>query len=90
MKIYRAVFQYNNGDSCEWERWYNKRSVWYSRRDLAEQHLPEFNKFKEYLLNDKNLTEYNFKYREPYIEEQNIYENFAPTNLDYKDIYHND
>lgn len=90
MKIYRAVFSYNNGDTCEWERWYSKRSSWYSRRDLAEKHLQSFYEFKDFLLKDEELNRYNFRYRDPYIEEQDIQEDFVPFELDYKDIYHND
>ena len=36
MKIYRAIFHYNNADTCEWENWYYKASVWYNTRELAE------------------------------------------------------
>lgn len=89
MKIYRAVFSYNNGDFCEWERWYSKCSKWYTKRELAEQHLESFNEFKKYLLNDKNLTEYNFDYVEPYVEEAEVYDTFIPFELNYKDIRRN-
>lgn len=88
MKIYRAVFNYNNADTCEWENWYAKRSVWYSRKELAEQHLEDLNKFKDYLKNEyfKDYQEC-FKCYEPWIEEQEVNENFVPLEIDYKDVY---
>jgi hypothetical protein len=80
MKIYRAVFSYNNNDSCEWERWYTEASVWYSNRALAEQHIPQLKKFRDYLL-DYYKDGYNFKCSNVEIEEQEIAEEFKPLHI---------
>lgn len=68
MKIYRAVLQYNNSDTCEWKRWYTKSSVWYNSKELAEKHLPELNKYLDHLKKyfKQNIEMFNiemFKYK---------------------------
>lgn len=90
MKIYRAIFYYNNADTCEWENWYYKASVWYNTRELAEAHLDELNKFKDFLINEY-FKEYKdiFRYKEPYIQEEEIHESFVDLNIDYNDPYKN-
>lgn len=90
MKIYRAVFTYNNADTCEWEDWYKLHSTWYSKKCLAEKHLHEFEKYKDYLKNDyyKQREEY-FLYEEPHIETIEVKDNFVPIEIDYENIYNN-
>ena len=84
MKIYRAVLQYNNADTCEWERWYTRSSVWYSSRVLAEENLPELESYLQHL-KDNVFSQYDypelFKYKEPYIEEVEIQDEFIPMNI---------
>lgn len=87
MKIYRAVFNYNNADYCEWERWYAKRSKWYSRKELAESHLDELHQFKDWLKDYfKELNEI-FKYEEPFIEEVEISEELVPFKIEHNEDY---
>lgn len=52
MKIYRAVIEYNNGDTCEWEVWVTKTSKWYADRTLAKHHIALLGQFRDFL-NDK-------------------------------------
>lgn len=88
MKIYRAVLQYNNADTCEWERWYTKSSVWYTSKDLAEKNLPELNKYLDHLKEYFKQYIEMFKYRKPFIEEQEIHSEFVEMNIDYnKEFY---
>lgn len=72
MKVYRAVFKYNNCDSCEWERWYEKCSPWYDKKDLAEKHLPLLVQYMDYLC--CKVASNHFEYIEPYIEELDVYD----------------
>ena len=84
MKIYRAVLQYNNADTCEWERWYKRSSVWYSSRALAEENLSELKSYLQHLkYNVFSQHDYPelFKYKEPYIEEREIHDNVVPMNI---------
>lgn len=94
MKIYRAVFQYNNCDYCEWERWYTKSSVWYSNREFAERHLDELNRFRDWLRDDyfKKYTDIDsFKYKDPYIETVEVKDKFVPFEIELSmDSVHND
>lgn len=88
MKIYRAILQYNNADTCEWERWYTKSSVWYTSKELAEKHLPELNKYLEHLkVYFKDYID-TFEYKKPFIEEQEIHSEPVEMNIDYnKEFY---
>lgn len=85
MKLYRAIFWHNNGDYCEWERWYYKASVWYNSKELAEKHLEELHKYKRYLLEDVYKKAYadGFKYREPRIEEIDVSTELVPFELEH-------
>jgi hypothetical protein len=88
MKIYRAVLEYNNAYTCEWERWYTKVSVWYTTRDLAEKHLSELNKYLDHL--KVYFKEYigMFKYNKPFIEEREVHSEYVEMNIDYnKEFY---
>ena len=88
MKVYRAVLRYNNADTCEWENWYTKASVWYTSRDLAEKHLPELNKYLDHLkMYFKEWIEL-FKYEKPFIEKQEVHSEHVEMNIDYnKEFY---
>ena len=94
MTIYRAVFRYNNGDFSEWERWYTKCSAWYSKRELAEQHLDELNKFKDWLCNTYFNDDhyYNFKYYDPRIESVEVHDDFVPFKIELNEnsVYQSD
>lgn len=79
-KIYRAVIEYNNCDSCEWERWTTQTSAWYSDRALAEQHLRTMWEFRDYAM-QKNADEYHFACNEPRIEESYVADEFEPLQL---------
>lgn len=88
MKLYRAIFSHNNGDTCEWERWYDKASVWYNSKELAQKHLNELNAYKHYLLDDFmkwSQERGTFKYRGPRIEEINISTEFVPFELEHNE-----
>jgi len=86
MKIYRAIFHYNNGDYCEWEQWYKKYSPWYAYKYLAERHLAELNLFKNYVTQYfKDNKRHNFQCLDPRIEEQEVHEEYAPFSLDYNE-----
>ena len=84
MKIYRAVLEYNNADTCEWERWYTRSSVWYSSRVPAEENLHELESYLQHL-KDNVFSQYGypelFKYQGPYIEEAEIQEGFVQMNI---------
>jgi hypothetical protein len=80
MKIYRAVFEYNNADSCDWERWYTETSSWYLDKNLAEKHIPILQNFKDCLL-DLHCNDYCFRCNNPYIEEQEVSDSFIPMDL---------
>lgn len=84
MKIYRAVLEYNNADTCEWERWYTRSSVWYSSRVLAEENLCELESYLQHL-KDNVFSQHDypelFKFRKPYIEESEIHDNVVPMNI---------
>jgi hypothetical protein len=77
---YKATIRYNNGDYCEWTEWYEKSSVWYSKRELAEKHLPELEKFRkemlEYALTQDASYQTFFKITEPTIETIGICDEF--------------
>lgn len=84
MKIYRAVLHYNNADTCEWERWYTRSSVWYSSRVLAEENLCELESYLQHLIDNvfsQHAYPELFKYKWPYIEEQEIQDKFFPMNI---------
>ena len=88
MKLYRAIFCHNNGDTCEWERWLYKASVWYNSKELAEKHLEELHKYKRYLLDDVYKDDYaygTFKYKEPFIDEMDISTELVPFELEHND-----
>lgn len=82
MKIYRAVIEYNNGDTCEWEVWVTKTSKWYADRALAEKHITLLGQFRDFL-NDKYADNSAFRCNMPYIEEQEIAEEVTPMRLEY-------
>lgn len=82
MKIFRAVIEYNNGDTCEWEEWYTRTSKWYADKSLAEQHIALLGQFRDFL-NDRYADNSAFCCNMPYIEEQEISEEFAPMRLEY-------
>lgn len=92
MTIYRAIIRYNNADTCEWERWHYKCSPWYSKRELAEQHLDELKKFSHWL-----RCEYFKQYRDflrcgkPYVEEATVNDEFVPfeIKLNENSVYNN-
>lgn len=85
MRIYRAVFEYNNGDSNEWEKWFSETSPWYMEKSLALQHIPQLEKFRDYL-----RTYYvgcnHFSSKKPYIEEQDIEDTFKPMSITFDGI----
>lgn len=83
MKLYRAVFSYNNGDYDEWEEWFKEVSPWYEDRTLAEQHLPQLQQFKEYLIYYHRNC-YSFDYKEPKVEEIESINVFKPLNIKFK------
>lgn len=83
MKIYRAVFEYNNADSCEWERWYSEKSPWYIDKSLAEQH-PQLREFKDYI-SKHYRGDSRFKCRDIEIEEKEIEEKYEPLKLEFLD-----
>lgn len=88
MKLYRAIFWHNNADYCEWERWFYKASVWYNSKELAEKHLEELHKYKQYLLEDvykKAYADGIFKYEEPFIDEMDINTELVPFELEHND-----
>lgn len=89
MKIYRAVLEYNNADTCEWENWYTRSSVWYSSRVLAEENLPELESYLQHL-KDNVFTDFPelFKYKEPYIEEREIHDNVVQMNIPHNDEFY--
>lgn len=72
MKIYRAIFKYNNGESFEYLQWYEKYSPWYSSKNLAAKHLPLLEKLKDYICFQTSSC--NFEYLDPYIEETEVYD----------------
>lgn len=74
MKIYRAIFKYNNGESCEYEEWYETASPWYTSKELAEKHLPKLEEFKDYLWNLMNEDYYRFNSGDPHIEEVELHD----------------
>ena len=84
MKIYRAVLQYNNGDTCEWERWYTRSSVWYSSRVLAEENLRELESYlkhlKDNVFSQRDYPEL-FMYKNPFIEVAEIHDEVIPTDI---------
>ena len=82
MKIFRAVIEYNNNDTNEWETWNTKTSKWYTNKALAEQHLVLLEQFRDFL-KDHYVNSYNFCCKDPYIEEQNIAEEFTPMQLNF-------
>ena len=82
MKVYRAVFEYNNCDSNEWEEWYTKTSPWYLNKSLAEQHLPLLRQFQDHLRN-YYVGAHAFSCNDPYIEEEEIAESFTPMSLNF-------
>ena len=83
MKLYRAVFSYNNGDYDEWEDWSKEVSPWYEDRTLAEQHLPQLQQFKEYLVYYHRNCDC-FRYEEPKVEEIESVNVFKPLNIKFK------
>ena len=83
MKLYRATFVYNNDDSCEWEQWYRKSSLFYTTKEHAEKHLEELNKYKNFVVNYFKNGYGCFKYKEPFIEELEVHDDFVPLVLDY-------
>lgn len=89
MKIYRAVLQYNNADTCEWERWYTRSSVWYSSRVPAEKNLRELKSYLKHLRNNVFTDDTLFKFKKPYIEEQEIHDNVVPMNIPHDDEFDN-
>lgn len=91
MKIYRAIFKYNNNESCEYEAWNEQCSPWYTDKALAEKHIPFLTEFKDYLCYTIFQHQYNnFKYIEPFIEETEVYDSFQNmkivNNIDINDI----
>lgn len=74
MKIYRAIFKYNNGESCEYEEWYETASLWYTSKELAEKHLPKLEEFKDYLWNSMSESYYRFNSGDPHIEEVELHD----------------
>lgn len=72
MKIYRAIFKYNNGESTEYLQWYEKYSPWYSSKELAKKHLTLLEKLKDYICFQTSSC--NFEYIDPYIEETEVYD----------------
>ena len=72
MKIYRAIFKYNNGESSEYLQWCEKYSPWYSSKELAAKHLPLLEKLKDYICFQTSSC--NFEYMDPYIEETEVYD----------------
>lgn len=83
MKIYRAVFTYNNNDSNEWENLCTETSQWYTERSLAEQHLPLLRNFKDYLQHIY-IDSSCFCSNAPFIEEQEVSEDFVPMKLQFR------
>ena len=89
MEIYRAVLKYNNADICEWERWYERCSVWYSKRELAEQHLPLLNDYLNHLKNNVFTTyREDFEYKGPFIETKIINNEFVPMDIKFDSEYY--
>ena len=88
MKIYRAVLQYNNADTAEWENWYTRSSVWYSSRALAEENLSELESYLQHLRDNVFTDDTLFKFRKPYIEEQEIHDNVVPMNIPHDDEFY--
>ena len=82
IKVYRAVLQYNNADTCEWENWYTRASVWYVDRRNAKKNLPELEGYLQHL-KDNVFTDWPelFKFKGPYIEEMEIQGEFVPMNI---------
>lgn len=83
MKIFRAVFEFNNNDSCEWEEWYTRTSNWYFNKSLAEQHIATLEQFRDFLRDHYKDSEC-FECKEPYIEEQEVEEEFVPMQLEFE------
>jgi hypothetical protein len=71
MKIYRAVLKHNNGDTNEWEEVYEDISSWYSKRELAERHLPMLWEYRNWLLHQHRKAD-NFFCLDPMIEEATV------------------
>lgn len=91
MKIYRAVLQYNNADTCEWERWFTRSSVWYSSRVPAEENMRELESYLQHLKDNvfsQHCFPELFKYKEPYIEEREIHNNTVPMNIPHDNNYY--
>lgn len=80
MKIYRAVFSYNNGDVNEWCEWFDLHSEWYASKELAEQHLPELRMLADAMRHSSREND-SFDCREPEIEEQTIQNEYTPIEL---------
>lgn len=80
MKIYRATVSFNNGDYNEWEEWSTINSEWYSNKELAEEHLPEMQKFLDDYCNDIE-DKYHLHWVDPSIEEQEINDTYIPIDL---------
>ena len=89
MKIYRAVLRYNNADTCEWERWYTRASVWYGIRNLAEIHLEELNRYLEHLKTNvfANYID-EFKYKNPFIEVAEIHDEVVPMDIKFDNEFY--
>lgn len=86
MTIYRAIFRYNNADTCEWERWYYKCSVWYTNRENAEKHLDELNSFRDWL-RDEWFKKYGdmFRCETPCIESIEVSDDFVPFEISHSE-----
>lgn len=89
MEIYRAVLKYNNADTCEWERWYTRSSVWYSNRKHAEDNLKILRHYLQHLQKKvfKEDTR-TFRFCEPYIETQSVHEDFVPIEIKFDNEFY--
>lgn len=79
MTIYRCKLEFNNADTCEWERWDEFVSEWYFNKTVAQQHMPEFERALERLKTEVyyEYPEY-FKYEGLFIEEAVVHDDFVP------------
>lgn len=81
MKIYRAVLKHNNGDTNEWEEVYEDISSWYSKRELAERHLPMLWEYRNWLLYQHRKSD-TFFCSDPIIEEVTVSDLPTPMKVD--------
>ena len=89
MKIYRAVLRFNNAETCEWEHWYTRTSVWYGKRKLAETHLEELNKYLEHLKTNVFAKDIDlFRYDKPFIEVGEIHDEVVPMDVKFNNEFY--